>query len=101
MEFDGVVYSKSELRRLARGTSDVAGRVSGTGARYETSASAARAAVGDDDYGRGYRQARGTRLDAIGAGLNLLAGALGRQESRLLRALRAYRDGDDASTIRG
>ncbi|TYB56031.1 hypothetical protein FXF51_45280 [Nonomuraea sp. PA05] len=100
MEFDGVVYSRSELRRLARGASDVAGLVSGTDTRFETSASVARTALGDDDYGRAYWQARGTQLGNIGAGLNLLADALGRQETRLLRALRTYNAGDDASTMR-
>ncbi|GAA4967185.1 hypothetical protein HD597_003842 [Nonomuraea thailandensis] len=98
MEFDGSAYSRSQLRRLARGTSDMAALVSGTDARYTTSVSAIRAAVGDDDYGRAYWQARGRRIDGIGTGLGLLASALGREETRLLRALKTYRAGDDAST---
>ncbi|GAA2855440.1 hypothetical protein [Nonomuraea rubra] len=97
MEFDGSAYSKAQLRRLARGTSDMAALVSGADVRYATSVSATRAALGGDDYGRAYWQARGRRLDGIGAGLGLLASALGREETRLLRALTTYRAGDDAS----
>ncbi|MFB4268562.1 hypothetical protein [Nonomuraea sp. GTA35] len=98
MDFDGSAYSKSQLRRLARGTSDMSALVSDADVRYETSVSTTRTALGDDDYGRAYWQARGRRIDGIGAGLALLVSALGREETRLLRALTTYRAGDDAST---
>lgn len=100
MEFDGFVYSRSQLRRLARGAGDMATRVSGADVRYETSASAARAALGDDDYGRAYRQDRSRRLESIGKGLELLAAKLGREETRLQQALKTYRAGDDPAGSR-
>lgn len=101
MEFDGIVYSKSRLRRLAGEMSDMAGLVSGTDTRYETSVSTTRTALGGDDYGNAYRQSRSRQIDAIGDGLGLLASALDRQETRLLAALKTYRAGEDAATIRG
>ncbi|MFC4121920.1 hypothetical protein [Nonomuraea zeae] len=98
MEFDGVVYSRSQLHQLARGAGDMAGRVSGVDVRYETSASAAHAALSDDDYGRAYWQARSQRVEGIGMGLKLLASALGQEETRLQQALKTYRAADDPTS---
>ncbi|WP_431917287.1 hypothetical protein [Nonomuraea jabiensis] len=100
MEFDGVVYSKTHLHRLASATDGMAGDVSGAHTRFEAASSAARTALGDDDYGRAYWQGRGQRLESIGRGLDLLASALREQESRLHRASKTYKAGEDASTLR-
>jgi hypothetical protein len=100
VEYDGVVYSKSHLHRLASAADGMAGDVSETHDRFEAASSAARTALGDDDYGRAYWQARGQRMESIGRGLELLATALREQESRLHRASKTYKAGEDASTLR-
>ncbi|MEU6720841.1 hypothetical protein ABZ897_56100 [Nonomuraea sp. NPDC046802] len=100
MELNGVVYTRSQLRRLAGAADGMAGDVSEAHTRFETSSAAARTAVGDDDYGRMYWQARGQRMESIGAGLELLASALREQDSRLQRASMTYKAGEDASTLR-
>lgn len=100
VEFNGVVYSHSQLHRLTRAAGGMAGDVSDVRARFEVSADRARAALGDDDYSRMYLRARGRRLEEIGAGLRLLAAALDRQESKVRQASRNYRAGEDAGTPR-
>ncbi|WP_049570408.1 hypothetical protein [Nonomuraea sp. SBT364] len=100
MRFDGVTYSKSHLHRLACATDGMAGDLAGAGTRFEASSGAARAALGDDDYGRAYWQARGQRMKDIGTGLDLLATALRRQETRIQRASQNYDGCEDASTLR-
>ncbi|MFI6737112.1 hypothetical protein ACIBI9_29655 [Nonomuraea sp. NPDC050451] len=100
MGYDGAVYSKSQLHRLASTADGMAGDVSGAHDRFEGASSAARTALGDDDYGRAYWQARGQRMENIGRGLDLLATALREQENRLHRASKTYKGGEDASTLR-
>ncbi|MEO3806409.1 hypothetical protein [Nonomuraea sp. B1E8] len=101
MEFNGVVaHGQGHLDRLACAAGDLAGDVSGVHAGFEASWGAARAALGDDDYGRGYRRGRGQRLDGIDAGLALLATALREQETSLREASKHYQACEDASTLR-
>ncbi|WP_433441050.1 hypothetical protein [Nonomuraea sp. CA-141351] len=100
MEFNGAAYSHSHLHRLASAADGMAGDVSGAHTEFEASSGAARAAVGDDDYGRTYWQAHGQRLENIGTGLQLLATALQEQEKRLQRVSKTYKAGEDASTLR-
>ncbi|MGN9842662.1 hypothetical protein ACTMTI_31505 [Nonomuraea sp. H19] len=99
MEFDGVAYSRSHLHRLACAADSMAGDVADVHARFEASSGVARAALGADDYGRMYWQARGQRMESIGAGLALLATALGKQETRVQRASQAYVACEDASAL--
>ncbi|MFI7132177.1 hypothetical protein ACIBQ1_41325 [Nonomuraea sp. NPDC050153] len=100
MGFDGVVYSKSQLHRLASVADGMAGDVSDVHTRSEAASSEARASLGDDDYGRAYWQAHGQRLESIGRGLELLAAALREQENRLHLASKTYKAGEDAGTLR-
>ncbi|MET7330944.1 hypothetical protein [Nonomuraea sp. NPDC005650] len=100
MEFNGVVYSKSQLHRLASAADGMAGDVSDVHTRFDAASSATRAAVGDDDYGRAYWQAHGQRMESLGRGLELLAAALREQENRLHLASKTYKAGEDASTLR-
>ncbi|TMR99927.1 hypothetical protein [Nonomuraea basaltis] len=100
MEFNGVAYSRSRLHRLACAADGMAGDTSDAHARFEASSGAARAALGDDDYGRMYWQARGQRMESIGTGLELLATALREQETRIHRASQTYEACEDATTLR-
>ncbi|GAA3211213.1 hypothetical protein [Nonomuraea helvata] len=100
MSFDGVAFSKSHLDRLACAADGMAGDVADVRVQFETSSSAARAALGDDDYGLMYWQARGPRMESVGAGLDLLAAALQKQESRIRRASHMYDACEDAGTLR-
>jgi hypothetical protein len=100
VKFDGVTYGKSHLHRLARAADGMAGDLSGASTLFEASSGAARAALGDDEYGHAYWQKRGPRMRDIGTGLDLLAAALRQQETRIRRASRNYGGGEDASTLR-
>lgn len=100
MEFNGVAYSHTRLHRLACVAGGMAGDVSEIQAGFAESSGAARAALGDDDYGHRYWQARGRRMENIGTGLELLASALSKQGARLQRASQRYEDCEDASTLR-
>jgi hypothetical protein len=90
VEFDGVAFSQSHLHRLACAADDMAGAVSDVHARFEASSGAARTALGADDYGRTYWQARGRRMESIGIGLELLTTALQDHQTRIKTASQLY-----------
>ncbi|GAA3546283.1 hypothetical protein GCM10022419_028030 [Nonomuraea rosea] len=100
MTFNGAAYSQTQLHLLAASADGMAGDVSEIQTGFEASSGATRAALRDDDYGRRYWQNHGRRMADIGTGLELLADALREQETRIARASRNYKDGEDASTLR-
>ncbi|MEQ4722130.1 hypothetical protein [Nonomuraea sp. B19D2] len=100
MELNGVAYSHDHLHRLSDTADRMADDVSEARIRFETSWGRARAALGDDDYARMYWQAHGQRMENIGIGLELLATALREEATKLQRASKTYKAGNDASTVR-
>ncbi|MGW0802527.1 hypothetical protein [Nonomuraea sp. NPDC002799] len=100
MEFNGLAHSPGQMYRLACAAGGMADDVSGTQTKFERSSGAVRAALGDDDYGHRYWQVHSERLGNIGSGLELLASALRKQESRVQEASQRYEDCEDASTLR-
>ncbi|NUW45825.1 hypothetical protein [Nonomuraea rhodomycinica] len=94
MEMQGVTYSVSQINGLAGAMGDLADQFQDVAGRYEVTKEAARTALGDDDYGRGYWQANGPRLEAVGLGLRLLVQAAQREEGRLSQASFTYGQAD-------
>ena len=101
MELDGASYSASRIKGLAGAMGDLADRLRGVEDRYETHKEAVRKALGDDDYARGYWQANGQQLEAIGTALKLLTEAAQREEKRLGSAAVTYRATNDANDANG
>ncbi|MEV4222601.1 hypothetical protein [Nonomuraea sp. NPDC049725] len=100
MTLEGMAYGKSHLRGLARGVGDMEEAVRDVAVRYEPVTKAVRVALGADEYGDAYWQARGERMAAIGTALDLLSDAMGRQSEDLARSRGNYAAGEDASTLR-
>ncbi|MEV0203343.1 hypothetical protein [Nonomuraea sp. NPDC050691] len=97
MKLQGTAYSASRIKGLAGAMDDLANGLLDMRGRYETNRAAARTALGDDDYARGYWQTHGPRLEAIGIGLGLLYEAVQREEGRLGHASSIYKAADDAN----
>ncbi|NUW38196.1 hypothetical protein HTZ77_43385 [Nonomuraea sp. SMC257] len=94
MEMQGVTYSVSQINGLAGAMGELADRVQDVAGRYDTTSAATCTALSDDDYGRGYWQKNGPRLEAIGLGLRLLVQAAQREEGRLSLASFTYGQAD-------